>query len=109
MATTFSIILEMKVRFEIGLKLLRISGSSSNFFNRGFNRASFRSDGTVLSESDRFTIVVTIGVRTFKHFFSNHVGIGSSSHDVEEDLDRSFWIYSSEAKLKVDSVHPGST
>ena len=44
-ATTFSRILEMKLRFEIGRKLLRSSVDRDGFLRRGWTRAYLNDDG----------------------------------------------------------------
>ena len=44
-ATTFSRILEMKMRFEIGRKLLRSSVDRDGFLRRGWTRACLNDDG----------------------------------------------------------------
>ena len=53
-ATTFSRILEMKLRFgnEIGRKLLRSSVDGEGFLRRGWTRACLNDDGKIPSERD---------------------------------------------------------
>ena len=54
-ATTFSRILEMKLRFEIGRKLLRSSVDRDGFLRRGWTRACLNDDGKIPSERERLT------------------------------------------------------
>ena len=51
-ATTFSRILEMKMRFEIGRKLLRSSVDRDGFLRRGWTRACLNDDGKIPSERE---------------------------------------------------------
>ena len=51
-ATTFSRILEMKLRFEIGRKLLRSSVDRDGFLRRGWTRACLNDDGKIPSERE---------------------------------------------------------
>ena len=44
-ATTFSRILEMKLRYEVGRKLLRSSVGRDGFLRRGWTRACLNDDG----------------------------------------------------------------
>ena len=46
-ATTFSRILEIKLRFEIGRKLLRSSVDRDGFLRRGWTRACLNDDGKI--------------------------------------------------------------
>ena len=46
-ATTFSRILEMKLRFEIGQKLLRSSVDRDGFLRLGWTRACLNDDGKI--------------------------------------------------------------
>ena len=59
-ATTFSRILEMKMRFEIGRKLLRSSVDKDGFLRRGWTRACLNDDGKIPSERERLTRFVMI-------------------------------------------------
>ena len=52
-ATTFSRILEMKLRFEIERKLLRSSVDRDGFLKRGWTRACLNDDGKIPSERER--------------------------------------------------------
>ena len=52
-ATTFSRILEMKMRFEIGRKLLRSSVDRDGFLRRGWTRACLNDDGKIPRRNDR--------------------------------------------------------
>ena len=54
-ATTFSRILEMKLRFEFGRKLLRSSVDRDGFLRRGRTRACLNDDGKIPSEKERLT------------------------------------------------------
>ena len=60
-ATTFSRILEMKMRFEIGRKLLRSSEDRDGFLRRGWTRAYLNDDGKIPSETERLTKFVMTG------------------------------------------------
>ena len=67
-ATNFLSILEMKLRFEIGRKLLRSSvdrnGSVDKWiemvFRRGWTRACLNDDGKIPSERERLTRCLTL-------------------------------------------------
>ena len=52
-ATTFSRILEMKMRFKIGRKLLRSSVDRDGFSRRGWTRACLNDDGKIPSKKNR--------------------------------------------------------
>ena len=67
-ATTFSRILEMKLRFEIGRKLLRSSVDRDGFLRRGWTRACLNDDGKIPSERERLTRFVMIGPSSLKQF-----------------------------------------
>ena len=62
-ATTFSRILEMKLRFEIGRKLLRSSVDRDGFLRRGCTRACLNDDGKIPSERERLTRLFTFRSR----------------------------------------------
>ena len=68
-ATTFSRILEMKLRFEIGRKLLRSSVDRDGFLRRGCTRACLNDDGKMPSERERLTRLVMIGPSSLKQSF----------------------------------------
>ena len=51
-ATTFSRILEMKLWFEIGRKLLRSSVDRDGFLRRGWTKACLNDDGKIPSERE---------------------------------------------------------
>ena len=51
-ATTFSRISEMKLRFEIGRKLLGSSVDRDGFLRRGYTRACLNDDEKIPSERD---------------------------------------------------------
>ena len=68
-ATTFSRILEMKLRFEIGRKLLRSSVDRDGFLRRGWIRACLNDDGKIPSERERLTRFVMIGPSSLKQSF----------------------------------------
>ena len=78
-ATTFSKILEMKLRFEIGRKLLRSSVDRAGFLRRGWTRACWNDDGKIHSEL-RFTRFVMIGPTSLKQSFKREVGMESRGH-----------------------------
>ena len=67
-ATTFPRILEMKLRFEIGRKLLRSSVDRDGFLRRGCTRACLNDDGKIPSERERLTRFVMIGPSSLKQF-----------------------------------------
>ena len=66
-ATTFSRILEMKLRFEIGRKLLRSSVGRDGFLRRGWTRACLNDDGKIPSERERLTRFVMNSVAYTRH------------------------------------------
>ena len=76
-ATTFSRILEMKLRFEIGRKLLRSSVDRDGFLRRGWTRACLNDDGKIPSERERLTRFVMIGPSSLKQSFRRKVGMES--------------------------------
>ena len=76
-ATTFSRILEMKMRFEIGRKLLRSSVDRDGFLRRGWTRACLNDDGKIPSERERLTRFVMIGPSSLKQSFKRKVGMES--------------------------------
>ena len=75
-ATTFSRILEMKLRFEIGRKLLRSSVDRDGFLRRGWTRACLNDDGKIPSERERLTRFVMIGPSSLKQKQTYRSGIG---------------------------------
>ena len=79
-ATTFSRILEMKLRFEIGRKLLRSSVDRDGFLRRGWTRACLNDDGKIPSERERLTRFVMIGPSSLKQSFRRKVGMESMGH-----------------------------
>ena len=79
-ATTFSRILEMKLRFEIGRKLLRSSVDRDVFFRKGWTRASLNDHGKIPSERERLTRLVMIGPSSLKQSFKREVGMESRGH-----------------------------
>ena len=76
-ATTFSRILEMKfglkLRFEIGRKLLRSSVDRDGFLRRGCTRACLNDDGKIPSERERLTRLVMIWPSSLKQSFKRKV------------------------------------
>ena len=79
-ATTFSRILEMKLRFEIGRKLLRSSVDRDGFLRRGWTSACLNDDGKIPSERERLTRFVMIGPSSLKQSFRRKVGMESRGH-----------------------------
>ena len=87
-ATTFSSILEMKLRFEIGRKLLRSSvdrdGSVDKWikmvFRRGWKRACLNDNGKIAPERERLTRFVRIGPTSLKQSFKNKIKMESREH-----------------------------
>ena len=88
-ATTFSRILEMKMRFEIGRKLLRSSVDRDGFLRRGWTRACLNDDGKIPSERERLTRFVMIGPSSLKQSFKRKVGICHISVEKEEIIEKS--------------------
>ena len=78
-ATTFSNILDRNERFDIGRKLLSISGSRDSFFKSGFTRACLKQFGTEPSVREVFIIFVMVGESVSRQDFNSGVGIGSRS------------------------------
>ena len=76
-ATTFSRILEMKLKYEIGRKLLRSSVGRDGFLKRGWTRACLNDDGKISSERERLTRFVMIGPNSLKQCFKRKVGMES--------------------------------
>ena len=79
-ATNFSRILEMKLRFEIGRKLLRSSVDRKGFLRRGCTRACLNGDGKIPSERERLTRFVRIGPSSLKQSFERKVGMETREH-----------------------------
>ena len=52
--------------------------------------------------SERLTILVIVGTRTDAHSLRSQVGMGSESHCLLGQFDRTLWISDSEAGLKVE-------
>ena len=73
-------ILEMKLRFEIGRKLLRSSVDRDGFLRRGCTRACLNDDGKIPSERERLTRLVMIGPSSLKQSFKRKVGMESRGH-----------------------------
>ena len=72
--------LEIKLRFEIGRKLLRSSVDRDGFLRRGWTRACLNVDGKIPSERDRLTRFVMIGPSSLKQSFRRKVGMESRGH-----------------------------
>ena len=78
----------MKLRFEIGRKLLRLSvdrdGSVDKWiemvFKRGWIRACFNDDGKIPPERERLTRFVRIGLSSLKQSFKNKIRMKSREH-----------------------------
>ena len=71
----------MKLRFEIGRKLLRSSVDREGFLRRGWTRrACLNDDGKIPSERERLTRFVMIGPSSLKQSFRRKVGIESRGH-----------------------------
>ena len=79
-ATTFSRTLEMKLRFEIGRKLLRSSVDRDGFLRRGWTSACLNDDGNIPSERERLTRSVMIGPSSLKQSFRRKVEMESRGH-----------------------------
>ena len=76
-ATAFSRILEMKLRFEIGQKLLRSSVDRDGFLRRDWIRDCLNDDGKIPSERERLIRSVMIGPSSLKQSFKRKVGMES--------------------------------
>ena len=70
----------MKLRLEIGRKLLRSSVGRYGFFRRGWTSACLNDDGKIPSERERLTSFVMIGPSSLKQSFRRKVGMESSGH-----------------------------
>ena len=79
-ATTFSRILEMKLRFEIGQKLLRSSVDREGFLRRGWTKACLNDEGKIPSEIERLTRFVIIEPSLLKQSFKRKVVMESRGH-----------------------------
>ena len=66
----------MKLRFEIGRKLLRSSVDRDGFLRRGWTRACLNDDGKIPSERERerLTRFVMIGPSSLKQSFKGKLG-----------------------------------
>ena len=100
-ATTFSRILEMKLRFEIGRKLLRSSVDRDGFLRRGWTRACLNDDGKIPSERERLTRFVMIGPSSLKQSFRRKVGMESRGHCLLSEAEMSLWISVRVAGIKL--------
>ena len=74
----------MKLRFEMGRKLLRSSVDRDGFLRRGWTRACLNVDGKIPSERERererLTRFVMIGPSSLKQSFRRKVGMESRGH-----------------------------
>ena len=77
--TTLSRILEIKLRFEIGRKLLRSSADRDGFVRRGWARAGLNDDEKN-SFRNKLTRFVKIGPSSLKQSFKRKVGMESRRH-----------------------------
>ena len=108
-ATTRSINLDKKVRFETGLKFLNNSGSKHIFFSNGMRTASLRLLGITPEVRDMFVISVMIGTSSSIHNLISCAGMGSRQHDLLLDRDISVRTSSSLAGRRDDSLVPMKT
>ena len=65
----------MKLKFEIGRKLLRSSADRDGFLRRGSTRACLNDDGKIPSERERLTRFVMIGPSSLKQSFKSRLGL----------------------------------
>ena len=79
-ATTFSRILEMKLRFEIRRTFFRSSVDRDGFLSRGWTKACLNDDGKIPSERERLTRFVMIGTSSLKQSFKRKIGMESRGH-----------------------------
>ena len=87
-ATTFSSILEMKLRFEMGRELLRSSVDRDEsvdkwiemVFRRGWARACLSDDGKIPPKRERLTRFARIEPISLKHSFKNEIKMKSREH-----------------------------
>ena len=86
METTFSVILEMKLRLETGLYFFRLFTGRFDFYSRGVTRASLNDSGNVPDSRDKLIIVVMGLIKIFNKALKMFVGIGSRSHDFDADF-----------------------
>ena len=75
----------MYVKFEIGRKLLKTSGSKQAFLINGDRIASLRSSGMSPHERDKLIIAVMIGTKTSMQSLIILVGTGSPGPDLQGD------------------------
>ena len=102
--TTFSRILEMKGRFDMGQKFLKSFGSSPCFFGRGVTMAFLNWGGMAPEQRELFTILVIRGSRLERHSLVREVGMGSNMQVLVGDSTISLWIFSSVTGLKRQSL-----
>ena len=107
-ATTFSRILEMKMRFEIGRKLLRSSVDRDGFLRRGWTRACLNDDGKFPSERERLTRFVMIGPSSLKQSFKRKVGMESRGHCLLSGAEMSLLISARVAGIKLIIIGGGA-
>ena len=78
--TNRSVSCEMKLRFYIDRNNLMSSGSSEGCLIWGLTTACLCDSGKIPSSNDSSIMFVIAGASTLQHFFTTHVGIGSSTH-----------------------------
>ena len=79
-ATTFSRILEMKLRFEIERKFSSSLVDRDSALRRDWTRACLNNGGKIPSERERLTRFVMIGPSSLKQYFKRKVGMESMGH-----------------------------
>ena len=104
--TTFSRILEMKGRFDMGKKFFKLFRSSPGFFNRGVTTACLNWGGMAPEQRELFTILVIRGSRSERHSLVREVGMGSNMHVLVGDSTMSLQISSSVTGWKRRSLGP---
>ena len=78
MATVFSRIWEMKGRFEMGHRLLKLLGSEPGFFRIGVTAATLKGEGKVPVVREEWMMAEMRGRREGRQDLTREVGRGSS-------------------------------
>ena len=108
-ATHFSITLDTKHKFEIGLKFLNSSGLKDCFLRSGLTLATLRSIGSIPDSIERLTILTITELILAKHSFIIQPGRGSKSQDFKY-IDPTIALSSvNETFAKVVNWHPAAT
>ena len=111
----FSIILEMKFRFETGLWFFMSSLDSDGFFNKGVMCDTFKTSEKEPDSKDRLTMFVMGVSNISRKHFNNLVGNGSRSQNLSWEERINFLTLSAVAGLNDDigkltqNVHKSDT